>query len=190
MSVRIGFMFILRPYERGIRETLGRYSGFVGPGAGFQVPIFQLVRVRDIREHTMDIHPQEVITKDNVEIRVDGIMWVRPKSDEESVKRTFYSIDDWQRAVRNMAMTNLRQEFGNLTLDESLVARESIAQNLQESLDHAPVEEVLAGPGAVEQAEQRALREFLDAALAVDDLHDRRVLKGLTVQGFIVDQHD
>jgi regulator of protease activity HflC (stomatin/prohibitin superfamily) len=108
----------------------------VDPGPGFQVPIFQIVRVRDTREHTMDIHPQEVITKDNVEIRVDGIMWVRPKSDEESVKRTFYSIDDWHRAVTQMAMTNLRQEFGNLTLDESLVARERIAQNLQQSLDH------------------------------------------------------
>jgi len=136
MRLVIGPFFVLRPFERGIQETLGRYSRFVDPGPGFQVPIFQIVRVRDIREHTMDIHPQEVITKDNVEIRVDGIMWVRPKSDEESVKRTFYSIDDWHRAVTQMAMTNLRQEFGNLTLDESLVARERIAQNLQQSLDH------------------------------------------------------
>ena len=131
MRTVYGFIYVLRPFERGIQETLGKYAGFVRPGLGFQVPFFQLVRVRDIREHTMDIMPQPVITKDNVEIQVDGIMWVRPADDEEAIKRTFYSIDNWKRAVIQLAMTNLRQEFGNLTLDESLVARERIAHNLQ-----------------------------------------------------------
>jgi regulator of protease activity HflC (stomatin/prohibitin superfamily) len=128
-------VYTLKPYERGIQETLGRYTGFVQPGLGFQIPIVHVIRVRDIREHTMDIHPQPVITQDNVEIQVDGIMWVRPASDEESIKRTFYNIDDWKRAVTQLAMTNLRQEFGDLTLDESLVAREKIAHNLQSVLN-------------------------------------------------------
>jgi len=130
-----GFIYTLRPYERGIQETLGRYSRFVMPGLGFQIPIVHLIRVRDIREHTMDIQPQSVITKDNVEIQVDGIMWVRPTPDEEAIKRTFYNIDNWKRAVIQLAMTNLRQEFGDLTLDESLVAREKIASNLQSALN-------------------------------------------------------
>ncbi len=133
-------IYTLRPYERGIRETLGKYSGFVTPGLGFQIPFIHLVRVRDVREHTMDIHPQPVITKDNVEIQVDGIMWVRPTIDEESIKKTFYNIDDWKRAVIQLAMTNLRQEFGDLTLDESLVAREKIAANLQRILNTYAVE--------------------------------------------------
>ncbi len=124
-------IYILRPYERGIQETLGKYSGFIMPGFGIQLPFLQIIRIRDIREHTMPIAPQAVITKDNVEITVDGVMWVRPASDEESIKRTFYNIDDWKKAVVNLAMTNLRQEFGNLTLDESLVARERIANNLR-----------------------------------------------------------
>jgi regulator of protease activity HflC (stomatin/prohibitin superfamily) len=110
------------------------------PGLGFQIPFIHITRVRDIREHTMDIHPQAVITKDNVEIMVDGIMWVRPTGDEESIKRTFYNIDDWKRAVIQLAMTNLRQEFGDLTLDESLVARETIATNLQRILNGFAVE--------------------------------------------------
>jgi regulator of protease activity HflC (stomatin/prohibitin superfamily) len=110
------------------------------PGLGFQLPILQLVRVRDVREHTMDIPPQPVITKDNVEIRVDGVMWVRPASDEESIKKTFYNIDNWKRAVIQLAQTNLRQEFGDLTLDESLVARERIANNLQNVLNQFAVE--------------------------------------------------
>lgn len=128
-------VYVIKPYERGIKETLGKYDGFMMPGMGFQIPFVQLVRVRDIREHTMDIPPQPVITKDNVEIRVDGVMWVRPASDEESIKQTFYNIDNWKRAVVQLAMTNLRQEFGDLTLDESLIAREKIANNLQSVLN-------------------------------------------------------
>jgi regulator of protease activity HflC (stomatin/prohibitin superfamily) len=133
-------IFTLRPFERGIQETLGRYSRFVMPGLGFQIPFVHILRVRDIREHTMDIQPQSVITKDNVEITVDGIMWVRPTADEVSIKRTFYNIDDWKRAILQLAMTNLRQEFGDFTLDESLVAREKIANNLQRILNVFAVE--------------------------------------------------
>jgi regulator of protease activity HflC (stomatin/prohibitin superfamily) len=140
MRTIYGPIYTLRPYERGIQEKLGKYSRFVLPGLAFQMPFVHITRVRDIREHTMDIHPQPVITKDNVEITVDGVMWVRPTVDEESIKRTFYNIDDWQRAIVQLAMTNLRQEFGDLTLDESLVARETIATNLQRILNTYAVE--------------------------------------------------
>jgi regulator of protease activity HflC (stomatin/prohibitin superfamily) len=135
-----GPIYTLRPYERGIQETLGKYTQFVMPGLGFQIPFVHVLRVRDIREHTMDIQPQPVITKDNVEIKVDGIMWVRPTVDEEAIKLTFYNIDDWKRAVIQLAMTNLRQEFGDLTLDESLVARTTIATNLQQNLNAFAIE--------------------------------------------------
>ena len=133
-------IYTLRPFERGIQEKLGRYNRFVMPGLGFQIPFINIIRIRDVREHTMDIHPQPVITKDNVEIQVDGIMWVRPTIDEEAIKKTFYNIDDWKRAIIQLAMTNLRQEFGDLTLDESLVARETIATNLQSILNTYAVE--------------------------------------------------
>jgi regulator of protease activity HflC (stomatin/prohibitin superfamily) len=135
-----GPIYTLRPYERGIQETLGRYNRFVMPGVGFQIPIVHLIRVRDVREHTMEIHPQAVITKDNVEIVVDGIMWARPTIEEDAIQRTFYNIDDWKQAIIQLAMTNLRQEFGDLTLDESLVARETIATNLQRILNTYAVE--------------------------------------------------
>jgi len=135
-----GPIYTLRPFERGIQETLGKYNHFVMPGLGFQIPFISVIRVRDIREHTMDIHPQSVITKDNVEIQVDGVMWVRPAIEEEAIKRTFYNIDNWKQAIIQLAMTNLRQEFGDLTLDESLVAREKIATNLQRILNAFAVE--------------------------------------------------
>ena len=136
MRVTQSFFYTLKPFERGIKEFLGKYSGFVLPGLGFQIPFINTIRVRDVREHTMDIPAQPVITKDNTEITVDGVMWVRPKADEESIRRTFYNIDNWKRAIIQLAQSNLRQEFGDLSLDESLVAREKIASNLERVLNN------------------------------------------------------
>lgn len=134
-TIWISPIFMIRPYERGIVELLGKYSRFAEPGIHFQLPFLNITRVRDVREHTMNIEPQHVITKDNVEIAVDGLIWVRPGMISEDIKKTFYNIDDWKLAVTQLAKTNLRQEFGALTLDESLTARERISQNLNKSLD-------------------------------------------------------
>jgi len=133
-------MYTLKPFERGIQEFLGKYTGFVMPGLGFQIPMISIVRIRDVREHTMDIPSQPVITKDNVEITVDGVMWVRPKPDESSIRSTFYNIDNWKHAIIQLAMSSLRQEFGDLTLDESLIAREKIATNLERVLNSYAVD--------------------------------------------------
>lgn len=129
-------IYIIKQHERGIVELFGKYCVFVGPGLHFQWPILNVTRVRDVREHTMDIEPQPVITKDNVEILVDGIIWVRPGLQSEDIQKTFYNIDDWKNATLQLAKTNLRQEFGELTLDESLTARDRISSNLQTNLDN------------------------------------------------------
>ncbi|MBN2588471.1 MAG: SPFH/Band 7/PHB domain protein [Sedimentisphaerales bacterium] len=128
-------LYVVKQYERGIVECFGQYKRFVEPGLHFQIPIVEITRIRDIREHTMDIEPQPVITKDNVEIKVDGLIWVRPGLETKDIQKTFYNIDNWKVAVMELARTNLRQEFGELTLDESLIARDRISQNLQRVLD-------------------------------------------------------
>ncbi len=136
MRTVFGFpLYVVNQYERGIVEIFGKYRRFVDPGLHFQLPFLEFTRIRDVREHTLDIVPQPVITKDNVEIRVDGLIWVRPGLEAEDIQKTFYCIDNWKRAVLELAMTNLRQEFGGLTLDESLVAREKISANLRKNLD-------------------------------------------------------
>jgi regulator of protease activity HflC (stomatin/prohibitin superfamily) len=129
------FFYVIRQYERGIVEFFGKYDRFVAPGLHFQIPMLNLTRVRDVREHTMDIEPQPVITKDNVEINVDGLVWVRPGLEADDIKKTFYNIDNWKIAILQLGKTLLRQEFGELTLDESLVAREKISENLRQTLD-------------------------------------------------------
>jgi len=130
-----GFAYIIKQYERGIVEVFGKYEKFVAPGLHFQIPVLHLTRVRDVREHTMDIEPQPVITKDNVEITVDGLVWVRPGLEAIDIQKTFYNIDNWKVAILQLAKTLLRQEFGELTLDGSLVAREKISENLRLTLD-------------------------------------------------------
>ena len=129
-----GFFYTVKQHERGIVEFFGQYRRFVSPGLHFQIPLVELTRIRDVREHTMDIEPQPVITKDNVEIQVDGLIWVRPGLEADDIQRTFYSIDNWKIAVLQLAKTNLRQEFGEQTLDESLIARERISSNLRDVL--------------------------------------------------------
>lgn len=135
MKIKYFPIYWIRQYERGIVELFGKYRRFAEPGFHVQFPIFEITRVRDVREHTMDIAPQNVITKDNVEINVDGIIWARPLYGETDIKKTFYNIDNWKLAVMKLAQTNLRQEFGQLTLDGSLIARGKIAQDLQIALD-------------------------------------------------------
>ncbi len=125
---------VIKQYERGVVEKFGKYKKFVSPGIWFQVPWASVTRIRDIREHTMEIEPQHLITKDNVEIRADGLIWARPGLEEEEIKKTFYNIDDWKAAVLQLSKTTLRQEFGELTLDESLIARERISSNIRETL--------------------------------------------------------
>ena len=100
-------LYIIRPFERGIVEHLGRYRRFVEPGFHKQWPLVSLTPVRDVREHTPSIEPQHVITKDNVEIRVDGLIWVRPGLSTEEIQKTFYRIDDW------VAAGDVRNQYSN-----------------------------------------------------------------------------
>jgi regulator of protease activity HflC (stomatin/prohibitin superfamily) len=134
-TISISPIYVIRQFERGIVEIFGKYTGFVEPGIHYQLPFVNITRIRDVREHTMDITPQHVITKDNVEIEVDGLIWVRPGLSAEEIRKTFYNIDNWKVAVIQLAKTHLRQEIGSLTLDESLTARERISKNLKEALD-------------------------------------------------------
>lgn len=129
-----GIRIVSQPH-RAIVERFGKYNRYLDPGFNWVIPIIENAKQRDIRSHTLDIPAQPVITKDNVEIQVDGIIWAKPIANEESIKKTYYNIDNWKNAVMQLAQTNLRQQFGDLTLDESLTARQRISENLEKDLD-------------------------------------------------------
>jgi regulator of protease activity HflC (stomatin/prohibitin superfamily) len=124
---------IVRPYEKGVIERLGRYSRTVGSGLNVIVPFLENVRKVDVREMVVDVPPQEVITKDNVLVTVDAVIYY-----EVTDPYNFsYNVADYWTAIIKLAQTNLRNVIGDMQLDESLVSRDVINTKLREVLDDA-----------------------------------------------------
>lgn len=117
--------------EVGLREFLGKYTDTVGPGIFFLIPGIQSVRKVDIREQVITVPEQQIITKDNVGMAVDGVIYVQITDPYQAT----YDINNVFMAVVSLAQTNLRSVLGTMTLDETLSNREVINGRLLESLD-------------------------------------------------------
>ena len=124
---------IVRPYQRGIIEQLGKYKETVDPGLRLIYPFFQKLRVIDMREQVVDVPPQEVITSDNVVVSVDAVIYYEPTEP----KRLVYNVANFILAVTKLAQTNLRNVIGDMTLDAALTSRETINTELRQILDDA-----------------------------------------------------
>jgi regulator of protease activity HflC (stomatin/prohibitin superfamily) len=124
---------IVRPYQRGIVERLGRYKETVDPGLRLIIPLVDTLRIVDMREQVVDVPPQEVITSDNVGVSVDAVVYYEPTDPQ----RLVYNVANFILAVTKLAQTNLRNVIGDLPLDESLTSRDRINIALREILDDA-----------------------------------------------------
>ena len=124
---------IIRPYEKGIVETLGRYSRTAESGLNFIIPMVQTLAKVDMRETVLDVPPQEVITSDNVVVTVDAIVY----TEVTDPVRVRYNVENFYMATIKLAQTNLRNLVGDMSLDESLTSREGINVKLREILDEA-----------------------------------------------------
>jgi len=124
---------IVRPFERGLVETFGKYSHTTEPGLRFIVPLVQTMTKVDMRERVIDVPPQSVITEDNVGVTVDAVIYYRVL---DPVK-VMYNVEDFNLAVTKLAQTNLRNQIGDLNLDETLTSREQINVDLGRILDEA-----------------------------------------------------
>ena len=124
---------IVRPYEQGLIEFLGKYKRTVPPGLRFVVPFVQRMLKVDMREQVVDVPPQEVITKDNVVVTVDAVIYFEA-TDPVKLK---YAVGNFILAITKLAQTNLRNVVGDLQLDAALVSRELINGKLREILDDA-----------------------------------------------------
>ena len=124
---------IIRPYERGLVERLGKYHATEEPGLRLIFPfIDRMVRV-DMRERVVDVPPQEVITSDNVVVSVDAVVYYEATDPQ----RLVYNVVDFYLAVTKLAQTNLRNVIGDMQLDEALTSRDTINTRLREILDDA-----------------------------------------------------
>jgi len=136
-AVLAGFAFlsaavkILREYERGIVFRLGRYVGVKGPGIVFLIPfVDKLVKV-DLRVVTLDIPTQDVITRDNVSVKINAVVYFRVMAPEKAI----IEVDNFLYATSQLAQTTLRSVAGTCELDELLADREKINGKLQGLLD-------------------------------------------------------
>jgi len=128
LSVRI-----IRPYERGLVERLGKFQRVLTPGLNLIVPLFDSVAKMDMREVVLDVPPQMVITKDNVGVEVDAVIWAQVTDPF----RAYYEISHYIMAATKLAQTNLRNVIGELDLDSCLSSRDQINTQLRDVLDDA-----------------------------------------------------
>lgn len=124
---------IIKPWQKGLIERLGRYKRTADSGLTFIVPFAENIIKVDMREQVVDVPPQGVITKDNVVVEVDAVIYYEVT---DPVKVT-YNVANFYTAATKLAQTNLRNLVGDLSLDESLTSREIINTKLRQILDDA-----------------------------------------------------
>ncbi|ATH07677.1 hypothetical protein BIY24_06875 [Halobacteriovorax marinus] len=122
---------ILNEYERAVIFRLGRFSGVRGPGLIILIPGLEKMRRVDLRTVTMDIPSQDIISKDNVTLKVNGVVYFRVNNPEKAI----IAVEDSLQATAQISQTTLRSVIGQFELDEILSQREDINQKLQTILD-------------------------------------------------------
>src|SRR5680860_922474 len=124
---------VVRPFEKGLIEFLGRYQKTVDSGLRWIMPFVKRIIKVDMREQVIDVPPQEVITKDNVVVTVDAVIYYEAT---DPVKLQ-YNVGNFILAATKLAQTNLRNVIGDLDLDSALTCREVINAKLRQNLDDA-----------------------------------------------------
>ena len=125
---------IVRPTQRGLIERLGKYHHFAQPGFHWIIPIIDKLYLVNITEQMVDAEPQEIITNDNLNASVDAQVYFKVKFDEESVKGSIYSVNNYKWQIVNLARTTLRNIIGTLTLKSANSERGKINSELYRTL--------------------------------------------------------
>jgi regulator of protease activity HflC (stomatin/prohibitin superfamily) len=125
---------IIRPTQRGLIERLGKYHNFANPGFHWIIPVIDKMYKVNVTEQMVDAEPQEIITNDNLNARVDAQVYFKVKSDEESVKGSVYNVNNYRYQIVNLARTTLRNIIGTLTLKSANSERGKINAELYRTL--------------------------------------------------------
>ncbi len=121
----------INEYQRGVLFTFGRFSRILTPGLNIVLPIIQTVKKVDIRTKVTDVPEQDALTKDNVSIKINAVVYYRVFDSAKAV----LEVENYVYAVSQLSQTTMRNTVGQFTLDELLTNRESISQNLRTILD-------------------------------------------------------
>jgi len=124
---------IVQEYERGVRFTLGKYSGIINPGLRFVIPILQTWQKVDIRTKVIDVPDQDAITKDNVSIKVNAVLYFRVSEAEKAILK----VEHYGYAVSQLAQTTMRDVVGEVSLDDLLGKRDAVSSKIRLIVDKA-----------------------------------------------------
>jgi regulator of protease activity HflC (stomatin/prohibitin superfamily) len=125
---------IIRPTHRGLIERLGKYNRYANPGFHWIIPIIEKMYRVNTTEQMVDADPQEIITNDNLNARVDAQVYFKVKSDEGSVKNSQYNVNNYRLQIVSLARTTLRNIIGTLTLKSANSERGKINADLHKTL--------------------------------------------------------
>lgn len=125
---------IVRPTHRALIERLGKYNRFAQPGFHWIIPIIDRLYQVDVTEQMVDAEPQEIITNDNLNARVDAQIYFKVRNDEDNVKASQYNVYNYRYQIVNLARTTLRNIIGTLTLKSANSERGKINFELQKTL--------------------------------------------------------
>jgi len=122
-------------YERGIKFTMGKYSKTMEPGWNFVLPIFQSFKKIDIRTKAVDVPEQEAITKDNVSVKINAVIYYKVFDASKAI----LAVENFRYAVSQLAQTTMRNAVGAVTLDELLSERDKISGQICSVIDAATI---------------------------------------------------
>lgn len=122
---------IVKQYEKGVVLTLGKFSGIKEPGVRLIMPGFQTMLLVDIRTKTVDVPNQEVVTKDNIPVQINAVVYYRIKD----VAKATLEVEDYRYAVAQLAQTTMRNAVGERSLNDLLQKREEVADSIEKVLD-------------------------------------------------------
>jgi regulator of protease activity HflC (stomatin/prohibitin superfamily) len=125
---------IVRPTHRGLIERLGKYHRFAQPGFHWVIPVIERMFLVNVTEQMVNAEPQEIITNDNLNAKVDAQVYFKVKVDEESVKGSQYNVNNYSWQIVNLARTTLRNIIGTLTLKSANSERGKINADLHRTL--------------------------------------------------------
>jgi len=121
----------INQYQRGVKFTLGRYKGIMEPGWRLIVPIFQSYQKVDMRVKAVDVPDQKAITRDNVSVLVNAVIYYKVEFAEKAI----LEVEDFYYAISQFAQTTMRNIVGEVTLDELLASRDKLADRIREIVD-------------------------------------------------------
>lgn len=121
----------INQYENGVKFTLGKYSGTMKPGWRIVLPVIQFYKKVDMRTKAVDVPDQEAITRDNISVRVNAVIYYKIKSAEKAVLQ----VEDFYYAISQLAQTTMRNAVGKVELDELLSQRDKVSEDIRGVID-------------------------------------------------------